>query len=52
MQRISILNKQTAYRAKELGALGEAMAPCYLSRAGFTDLLDFALNRVNTHLFR
>jgi hypothetical protein len=47
MQRISILNKQTALRAKELGALGEAMAPRYLCRAGFTELLDLNLMRRN-----
>jgi len=47
MQRISILNKQTALRAKELGALGEAMAPHYLCRAGFTDLIDLNLMRRN-----
>jgi Holliday junction resolvase-like predicted endonuclease len=47
MQRISILNKQTALRAKELGALGEAMAPFYLGRAGFTDLLDLNKLRRN-----
>jgi Holliday junction resolvase-like predicted endonuclease len=47
MQRISILNKHTALRAKELGALGEAMAPHYLKVAGFMDLVDLNLMRRN-----
>ena len=35
MQRVSVLNKQTALRAKELGRVGENLAPRYLERAGF-----------------
>jgi hypothetical protein len=47
MLRISVLNKQTALRAKELGALGEALAQRYLERAGFTGLLDLNTLRKN-----
>lgn len=47
MLRISVLNKQTALRAKELGALGETLAQRYLERAGFTGLLDLNTLRKN-----
>src|ERR1035437_4949668 len=35
MQRVSVLNKQTELQAKELGRVGEKLAPRYLKRAGF-----------------
>jgi hypothetical protein len=38
MQRVSILNRDTALRAKELGVLGERMAIEYLKEAGFSDI--------------
>jgi Holliday junction resolvase len=38
MQRVSILNRDTALRAKELGVLGERMAIEYLREAGFSDI--------------
>jgi Holliday junction resolvase-like predicted endonuclease len=47
MRRVSILNKQTALRGKELGTLGEALARRYLARAGFHDLMDLNTVRAN-----
>lgn len=47
MQRVSVQNKFTALRAKELGALGETIAPRYLKRAKFTDILD--MNTIKTN---
>ena len=47
MQRTSVLDKGTALRAKELGTLGESIAPLYLERAGFTSIRN--LNDIKTN---
>jgi len=50
MQRVSILNKATAHRAKSLGKLGEKIAPFYLQRAGFESVRNLN-DEQNNHPF-
>lgn len=47
MRRVSVLDRDTARRAKTLGALGESLAPSYLKRAGFTSIRDLNEGRRN-----
>jgi len=51
MQRVSVLNKQTALRAKELGRIGETIAPRYLERAGFERVSDLNEDERQNHPF-